>query len=131
MFGQAENQVLLFPAASRIRFSNSFSSSLLLHRLEGILNSNPKVAVSAVIGIYLESRGTEVPRAYIQLAPGVKDSKDALTKELSDYLAERVSQAKKLRGGVRFLDVVPISPSGKVLRKEMRALVERERESKL
>lgn len=76
--------------------------------LEGILNANPKVQVSAVIGVYSKDQGTELPRAYIQVAAGVKDDKASLEKELSNYLAEKVSNAKKLRGGVKFLENIPI-----------------------
>jgi len=38
----------------------------------------------------------------------------------------QVADYKQLRGGVVFLDVVPKSPSGKILRKELRALAKEE-----
>jgi len=39
-----------------------------------------------------------------------------------------VADYKRLRGGVKFLDVIPKSPSGKILRRELRDLVARERQ---
>lgn len=54
-------------------------------------------------------------RAYV--VPGVKD----LTREeVAKYVEERVAPYKKLRGGVVFVDAIPKSPSGKILRKVLR-----------
>ncbi len=38
----------------------------------------------------------------------------------------KVSHHKYLRGGVRFLDKIPVSASGKILRKEIRKLLQAE-----
>jgi 4-coumarate--CoA ligase len=39
---------------------------------------------------------------------------------LAHFVKERVSSHKQLRGGVIFVDAVPRSPSGKILRKLLR-----------
>jgi 4-coumarate--CoA ligase len=50
------------------------------------------------------------------------DSKgQALTeKAVEDFVAKSVSAHKRLRGGVRFTDVIPKSPAGKILRRVQR-----------
>jgi 4-coumarate--CoA ligase len=44
---------------------------------------------------------------------------------------KRVASHKRLRGGVVFLDVIPKSPSGKILRKDLRVLAKRGEGAKL
>ena len=38
-----------------------------------------------------------------------------------------MSNPKRLRGGVIFLDAIPKSPSGKILRKDLREMVKKEK----
>ena len=40
--------------------------------------------------------------------------------EIIDWVASKVSNPKRLRGGVVFLDAIPKSPAGKILRKVLR-----------
>ena len=82
--------------------------------LEGLLASHPSVQDVAVIGIYSKSIASEVPRAYI--VPTTKPSK-GLANELCKFVHERVAQHSRLRGGVRFIQEVPKSASGKILRR--------------
>jgi 4-coumarate--CoA ligase len=85
-------------------------------QLEDLLLGHPAVADVAVIGVYSSARATELPRAYIVAAAGYKgDSK--LEEELHKWFNERVSPHKKLRGGIRFVDAVPKSNAGKILRR--------------
>lgn len=72
-----------------------------------------------VIGVEDRELATEVPRAYVVLKAG-SEASDAKAKELADWLSKQVAPHKKLRGGVRFVDKVPKSPSGKILRRIMR-----------
>ncbi|ARA93180.1 MAG: 4-coumarate--CoA ligase family protein [Bacteroidetes bacterium] len=88
--------------------------------LEAILQSHPAVADAAVIPSPDEEAG-EVPKAFVQLKPG----QSATEAELMDYVAERVAPHKKVRR-VAFIDQIPKSASGKILRRE---LVRREREA--
>ena len=92
--------------------------------LEGLLAAHPKVADVAVIGIYSKSIASEVPRAYIQprAAPSL-----ALAKELIKFVHDRVAQHKRLRGGVVFVDEIPKSGSGKILRRVLRELAKTDR----
>jgi len=92
-------------------------------QLEGLLMGHPAVDDVAVIGVYSKERATELPRAYIVSAKGY-EGKDGgeLAEQIGKWVEERVAPYKKLRGGVRFVDEIPKSTAGKVLR---RVLVER------
>ena len=95
--------------------------------LEGILSSHKAVLDAAVIGV---DRGdTEVPRAFVVLVPPAKGK--VSEKDLEEYVKAKVSGYKQLRGGVVFVDAVPRSPSGKILRKDLRQMVKQGQLSKL
>ncbi|KAL1304952.1 hypothetical protein AAFC00_003862 [Neodothiora populina] len=96
--------------------------------LEGLLVAHPKIDDVAVIGIFRDDLASEVPRAYVTPAKGV-EAGPALEKEIVDWLAAKVANHKKLRGGVRFIDEVPKSVSGKILRRKLK-LVAQEEEKK-
>ncbi|KAH6853724.1 hypothetical protein B0I37DRAFT_319543 [Chaetomium sp. MPI-CAGE-AT-0009] len=93
--------------------------------LEGVLIGHKEVADACVIGIEDQAKATEVPRAYVVLRDGVEAS-EAKAQELTDWVATQVAPHKKLRGGIWFVDQIPKSPSGKVLRRVMREQVKRE-----
>jgi acyl-CoA synthetase (AMP-forming)/AMP-acid ligase II len=82
--------------------------------LEALLLSHPKVMDAAVIGI-LDEDGEEVPKAFVVPAPdsGLADI------EVIEYVADRVAPYKKVRA-VEFIDAIPKSTSGKILRKDLR-----------
>ena len=82
--------------------------------LEGKLMDHPNVNDVAVIGVNDDEQHTEVPRAYVVAAKG-KTEKDA--EEIVDWTAGKVANHKRLRGGVRFVDEIPKSASGKILRR--------------
>ncbi|KDE04365.1 hypothetical protein MVLG_05244 [Microbotryum lychnidis-dioicae p1A1 Lamole] len=96
--------------------------------LEGLLLECPLVADAAVIGVWSEADATEFPRAYIVPDAAQKDDQD-LAKKVQKFVADRVAPHKKLRGGVFLLDVIPKSPSGKILRKDLRTLAAKEGEA--
>ena len=78
-----------------------------------------------MIGVWDEERQTEVPRAYVVPKQGVQPS-DELAKSIADYITEKVAPPKRLRGGVRFLDVIPKSAAGKILRRILVEQVKKE-----
>ncbi|KAI9890441.1 MAG: hypothetical protein M1814_003925 [Vezdaea aestivalis] len=87
--------------------------------LEGLLLTNSAVKDVAVVGTYDERRASEVPRAYIVPSPGVKSDK-ATEQEIIAWLAPRVAHFKWLRGGIRFVDEIPKSSAGKILRRVLK-----------
>jgi acyl-CoA synthetase (AMP-forming)/AMP-acid ligase II len=86
--------------------------------LEAILLTHPAVADAAVVPSPDEMAG-EVPKAFVVL------KSEATADDLMAFVAARVAPYKKVRR-VEFVEQIPKSPSGKILR---RVLVERERAS--
>ncbi|KAF2090520.1 4-coumarate-CoA ligase-like protein [Saccharata proteae CBS 121410] len=97
--------------------------------LEGLLVSHPSVVDVAVIGIYDKTQATELPRAYIVLAKGVQTGKETEA-EIVNWMSEKVAHHKRLRGGVRFVDEIPKSVSGKILRRLLKVRAQEEGEGK-
>ncbi|KAE8351076.1 hypothetical protein BDV28DRAFT_26531 [Aspergillus coremiiformis] len=88
--------------------------------LEGILIDHQTIDDVAVIGIESEAHGTEVPRAYVVRSEKSKASVVNAEQEatnITQWLDGKVAYHKRLRGGVRFVDAIPKSVSGKILRR--------------
>jgi acyl-CoA synthetase (AMP-forming)/AMP-acid ligase II len=85
--------------------------------LEALLITHPKVKDCGVIGISDEAAG-ELPFAFVVKQPYVELSED----EIKNFVKENASNAKWLRGGVKFIEEIPKNPSGKILRRELRDL---------
>lgn len=81
--------------------------------LEALLLSHPKVNDVAVIGIPDLVSG-ELPKAFV-----VRRG-DVTSEELKQFVASKVPPEKKLRGGVEFVETIPKSASGKILRRLLR-----------
>jgi long-chain acyl-CoA synthetase len=86
--------------------------------VEAVLCEHPAVADAGVIGKANEEAG-EIPKAFVQLRPNAQATAD----EIIAFVKERISDYKRVRE-VEFIDKVPRTASGKILRRE---LAERER----
>jgi 4-coumarate--CoA ligase len=95
--------------------------------LEALLLSHADILDAAVIGVETDDGYNEVPRAYVVAA----DGKGVSASDVADYVKRNVAGYKQLRGGVVFLDEIPKSPSGKILRKNLRVLAMRDKGAKL
>jgi acyl-CoA synthetase (AMP-forming)/AMP-acid ligase II len=101
--------------------------------LEGVLSAHDKIDDVAVLGVQRDDLATEVPLAYVVPKQGVPASPQ-LEKEIVDYLASKLANHKRLRGGVRFTDQIPKSAAGKILRRVLKEKYledEKKRASKL
>ncbi len=81
--------------------------------LESILLTHPMVADVAVIGIP-HHEGGEAPKAFVVAREPVDEA------ELMSFVAARVTPYKKVRQ-VQFVDAIPKSPTGKILRRVLKA----------
>jgi len=82
--------------------------------LEGLLLTHPAVADSAVIGVPDDEAG-EIPKAFITLKPGA----EASAEDIQEFVKGQVATYKQVRI-VEFIDAIPKSASGKILRRELR-----------
>ena len=115
--------------------------------LESHLLTHPAVNDCVVIGIPSEREG-EVPKActytrlsflasqattskmeiyrltipivVVKAAGAIEDSDTIIKREIAKHVEKHKSNHKWLRGGVEFIDEVPKSPSGKILRRMLR-----------
>jgi 4-coumarate--CoA ligase len=82
--------------------------------LEALLLTHPKVADAAVIGLPDEEAG-EIPAAYVVL----KEGEDVTKAEIQQFVADQVASYKHIRQ-LTFIDEIPKSASGKILRRLLR-----------
>jgi acyl-coenzyme A synthetase/AMP-(fatty) acid ligase len=68
-----------------------------------------------------------LPKAYVVLKPGLT----ATGSEIQDYIKGLVSPHKQLRGGVEFIDIIPKSAAGEILRRVLRDMDAKALQSKL
>jgi ribosome assembly protein SQT1 len=89
--------------------------------LEAHLLTHPSVADCAVIPIPDDAAG-EVPKAFVVKAStvGLEDNDRIIAREIAKHVEEHKARHKWLKGGVEFIDVIPKSPSGKILRRLLR-----------
>ena len=85
--------------------------------VESVLLEHPAVRDCGVVAKPDFAAG-EIPCAFVVLREGFTPS-DALDKELRDFVADRLAHHKQPRE-VHFVEVVPRTPSGKILRRELR-----------
>ena len=90
--------------------------------LEALLTSHQMIADAAVIGVWDGQQHTEVPRGFV-VRREVSDGRPVqpiTAQEVVDFVKDKIARHKHLRGGVVFLEEIPKSASGKILRKELR-----------
>ncbi|KAK4872997.1 hypothetical protein RN001_015026 [Aquatica leii] len=86
--------------------------------LEGILVTHPAVLIAVVVGVPHEVDMYR-PMAVVQLKNGASASEE----EIQNYLDDKVEDRQRLRGGVKFVNTFPLTPSGKVNRFVLKQMV--------
>ena len=82
--------------------------------LERVLCMHPAVALSAVGSIPDEAKG-ELAKAYVMLRPGAQVTSRSLITHCREHLA-----AYKVPRAVQFVEAVPMTPSGKIMRRMLK-----------
>lgn len=89
--------------------------------LEAHLLTHPAVNDAAVIPVPDDAAG-ELPKAFIvkSASVGLEENDRMLIRNIQKHVEQQKAKHKWLRGGVEFIDVIPKSPSGKILRRMLR-----------
>ena len=79
------------------------------------------MADCAVIPVPDASAG-ERPKAYVvkSSSVGLEDNDRILMRDIFKHVKDHKARHKWLEGGIEFIDVIPKSPSGKILRRLLR-----------
>lgn len=86
--------------------------------LENILIEMEGIADVAVLGVADEAAG-ELPLALVVRRPGAQLTQE----EVRAFLRPQVAAYKQLAAGVKFVDSIPKSAAGKILRRQLRSLL--------
>nr|XP_039270552.1 4-coumarate--CoA ligase 1-like [Styela clava] len=84
--------------------------------LESVLLTHPDIKDAAVIGIPDVLAG-ELPKAFV-----VRKSPSLTEEAVIKFVERDLVHYKRLRGGVQFVETIPQSASGKILRRELRKM---------
>jgi acyl-CoA synthetase (AMP-forming)/AMP-acid ligase II len=88
--------------------------------VEAVLLEHPAVRECGVVG-RPDAEAGEIPVAFVALREGFASDKK-MEEELSTFVADRLTRYKQPRE-VRFIEVVPKTASGKILRRELRQMI--------
>ena len=92
--------------------------------LESTLLSHLSIVDAAVVGVDLEDGRGELPRAYVvfldETASGTLDSKGIIVDDIHRHMSKSLARYKMLSGGVVFVESIPKSASGKILKSVLR-----------
>ncbi|KAJ3664401.1 hypothetical protein Zmor_008576 [Zophobas morio] len=90
--------------------------------IEAVLLEHPGIKEAVVFGTPKSEEEGEVPTACVIL----KEKGCVREEEIEEFVEKRVSDYERLRGGVIFVDELQKTPSGKLMRKEIRNNILRE-----
>ena len=85
--------------------------------VEDCLMRHPSVAMAGVVGVP-DSLRTEIVKAWIVLRPGFEAS-DSLQREIQDFVKTRLA-AHEFPRAIEFVDNLPMTATGKIIRRELR-----------
>lgn len=116
--GYFDEDGLLFVIDRLKDFIRYRSYSMSPSEIESFLIRSPGIESICISSLHDYESG-ELPAAVIVRTENSKISED----EICDLVAEKFCDWKKLRGGVHFVDSLPLTPSGKVLRREVKRML--------
>lgn len=87
--------------------------------LEGVLLKHPNIIDVAVIGVPATNAvDGEFPRAYVVARPGTREQLSE--SNVKEYMADKLARYKQCAGGIVFVDEIPKTASGKILKRVLR-----------
>jgi acyl-CoA synthetase (AMP-forming)/AMP-acid ligase II len=93
-------------------------------QVDDVLVEHPDVYMAATIGLNDPNRpGSEIVASAIVLKPGIEKS-EAAKQKITAYMKEKVSPYKVPKV-IEFMDQLPMSAVGKVLKRELRTMMQR------
>jgi acyl-coenzyme A synthetase/AMP-(fatty) acid ligase len=83
--------------------------------------THPAVNDCAVIQVPDDAAG-EVPKAFVVKSPsvGLEESDSVVKRAIQKHVEAHKARYKWITGGIEFIDEIPKSPSGKILRRFLR-----------
>ena len=85
--------------------------------IEGVLITHPDIIDAAVIGVPAPKVADgELPRAYLVARPGTNPDEASI----KQVVAEKLARYKQCDGGIVFLESIPKTASGKILKRQLR-----------
>lgn len=87
--------------------------------LEEIVKCHPAITTAVVIGVPHEVDGDH-PMAVVTLNGSCKD---VTADDIKEFVDEKVDDRKRLRGGVKIVDSIPTTTTGKINRRDVRNMV--------
>jgi acyl-CoA synthetase (AMP-forming)/AMP-acid ligase II len=97
---------------------NNFQVSPL--DIEEIIESLEDVEQSCVVGVLNEKTGNDLIVAFVKKKLNSNLTED----EILSFVDSKLIDAKRLRGGVHFVDSFPLTPSAKIKKMEMKKIAE-------
>jgi acetyl-CoA synthetase len=85
--------------------------------IENCLMKHPAVAMAAAVGVP-DALRTEIVKAFLVLKPG-RDAGSALAREIQDFVKLRLA-AHEYPRQIEFVDSLPMTTTGKIIRRELR-----------
>lgn len=99
--------------------------------VESVLLEMPALVDAAVIGVKdAQAAGeSELCRAYVVVRPGLQKAEQPSAQDVYDWVKKRLVRYKHLDGGVVFVDQIPKTASGKILKRMLRDEFERQQKA--
>ena len=92
--------------------------------LEGKLIDHPDIEDAGVVGKWVDEMATELPVAFVVLSSQARQREaGSVVNEIHTWLNPKIANHKRLRGGIHLIDQIPKSPSGKILRRQLKELL--------
>ncbi|KAJ6637736.1 putative CoA ligase CCL7 [Pseudolycoriella hygida] len=115
--GYFDSEGFLYLIDRRKEILKYFGNQVSPSEVENVLIEHPGITNVCVVGI-TDSLAGDLPAAVI-----IKSATcDVSEEDIDSLMKMRLSDAKQLRGGIYFVDELPVTPSGKVLRRKVQQI---------